>query len=61
MDLQASQSTSGYRPTLTKLATLFCFALACALMIGSLMAPHSSQRIGQPGTPLSWYSADRTS
>lgn len=60
MDLQASQSTNP-RPTMGKLATLFCFALACVLMIGSLVAPERSQRIGQPGAPLSWNSLDRLS
>ena len=61
MDLQTSQSTTNLRPTMGKLTTLFCFALACVLMIGSLVAPERSQRIGQPGAPLSWNSLDRLS
>jgi hypothetical protein len=39
MDLQSAQLARGRRGMLPKLLTLFCFALACALLIGSLVAP----------------------
>lgn len=60
MDLQAGQPMSTRRQTLTTLATLFCFALACAFMIGSLMMPEK-QHSGQSGTPLSANFATRLS
>ena len=53
MDLQAAQSMGGQRQTLTTLATLFCFALACAFLIGSLMLSGKLGHSGQPGSPLS--------
>ena len=61
MDLQAGHIMGNRRQTMTTLATLFCFALACALMIGSLMAAHKAERTGQSGTPLTWNSATRIS
>ena len=57
MDLHAAQSTGERRRSPTTFATMFCFALACALMIGSLIAPDKQQRTGQPAAPLTWHSA----
>jgi hypothetical protein len=61
MDLQTAQTMTGRRLTMTKLATVFCFALACALMIGSLMSPGKSDRLSQPQSPLSSNSAMKVS
>jgi hypothetical protein len=53
MDLQASLSISGRRWSFAKLAVIVCFAVACALLIGSLMLPSkvkaaAGDPIGQP-------------
>ena len=61
MDLEAANSTSDRRQTLTTLATLFCFGLACALMIGSLMMPGKPQHADRPDQPLSWNLSTRVS
>ncbi len=39
MDLQSALMARGRRGALPRLLTLLCFALACALLIGSLVAP----------------------
>jgi hypothetical protein len=39
MDLQTSQLASGRRGSFVKLAVFLCFAVACALLIGSLVMP----------------------
>jgi hypothetical protein len=39
MDLQSFQLVSGRRWSFAKLAVFVCFAVACALLIGSLLMP----------------------
>ena len=39
MDLEQAQMLSGRRWSAAKLAALICFALACGLLIGSLLMP----------------------
>jgi hypothetical protein len=39
MDLQSSQLASGKRGSFVKLAVFLCFAVACALLVGSLVLP----------------------
>jgi hypothetical protein len=43
MDLQASQLTSEKRWSLAKLAAFICFAVACALLLGSLFIPSKAK------------------
>lgn len=48
MDLQAAQAMRGKQGTLTRLTVSMCFAVACVLLIGSLITPskaHSQFRI----------------
>ena len=47
MDLEAVQMMSGKRWSMTRLAVVLCFALTCALLIGSLISPSKN---GSPGT-----------
>ena len=61
MDLQATESMSGKRSPLTTLVTLFCFALACALMIGSLLMPGKLDHRGHTVAPLSSTFVTKTS
>jgi len=42
MDLQAAEMLSGRRWSTLKVAALVCLALACALLIGSLLMPARS-------------------
>jgi hypothetical protein len=51
MDLQSSQLASGKRGSFVKLAVFICFAMACALLIGSLVMPSRVKAdIGAPAT-----------
>jgi hypothetical protein len=43
MDLQAFQLVSGRRWSFVKLAVFVCFAVACALLIGSLLMPSKAK------------------
>ena len=54
MDLQAFQLVGGRQWSFVKLAVFVCFAVACALLIGSLLMPARAKAalgeraIGQP-------------
>jgi len=54
MDLQAAELWSGRRRSLTKLAAVACFALACAFLIGSLLMPAGHARNALSDRPLKW-------
>jgi hypothetical protein len=52
MDLQSARMARGRRGVLPRLLTLVCFALACALLIGSLVAPVRAKDV-RHAAPLS--------
>ena len=53
MDLQAAHMSQGRHGVLAKLTVLLCFGLACALLIGSLIAPATPPGAGSISQPLS--------
>lgn len=61
MDLQAEQMMRGRQAPLTKLTALLCFALACVLLIGSLVAPVKASPKGLTGASLILASPAATS
>jgi hypothetical protein len=54
MDLQAAELLSGRRWSTVKLAALVCLALACALLIGSLLMPARAEADARQNQPLTW-------
>lgn len=52
MDLQAAQMMRGKRSMLSKVTVVVCFALACALLIGSLISPGRAFPKSQFGVSL---------
>lgn len=54
MDLQTVNMLGGNRCSITRLAAIACFAVACALMIGSLIVPTKTYSVGSFGKPAQW-------
>ena len=59
MDLQAAEMLSGKRWSLTKVTALVCFALACGLLIGSLLTPAKAEAGPVPDASLGLVSSSR--
>lgn len=56
MDLQSVNMLGGSRWSIARLAAVACFALACALMVGSLIVPAKTFSLGAVAKPALWQS-----